>query len=408
MRRNLLSLLTGGAFLAALSAHLLVPAEVDAQSPPQGPPSPTSNANAVLSNNLTSVLAGIIQSTLVAENAALAADPNFHAVITAGTAVSFPSMGQTTNFYQPNQFFADVPYTILYNVTNISVNVGGSWIPYAPTAIIGQDLHLQATCQGWFTGRGALTYNVVPSPASYVGDANFPNPQVGTLLQQIIPNFVNTVVKAKFSTYGTGSQGALVESGAACRSLGTPGPVILTADQARISNQPPDVSSPYILFDPPVGPISIQEPVTVKLTRIHRLELDDIDGQPAYLPVETPILDFFAGFTHLHIKLPAMSEGQTFIPTSDNIASTIVPLESGTLVLQGVMTYENLSHQDMAFLTFSRNLDYGAGKQTLYTPKQILVRGFVADPASPSPTPGSAYEITLEITAPPVQTGGAQ
>jgi hypothetical protein len=100
-----------------------------------------------------------------------------------------------------------------------------------------------------------------------------------------------------------------------------------------------------------------------------------------------------------------MSEGQTFLPTGDNVASTTVPLESGSLVLQAVMTYEHLPHQDMAFLTFSRNLDYGAGKQTLYTPKQILLRGFVANPASPSPAPGSAYEITLEITAPPVLTG---
>jgi len=409
MKRNLLSLLSAGAFFAAVSTYLLVPTEVAAQSPPQGPPSPTPNAHAVLSNNLTGVLAGTIQSALDAENAALASDPNFHAVITATPVVSFPFMGQTTNFYQPNQFFADVPYSIRYNVTNISVQVGGSSIPYTQTAIIGQDLHLQATCQGWFTGRGALTYNVVPSPASYVGDTNFPNPQVGTLLQQIIPNFVNSAVKAKFAAYGTGSEGALVDNGAACRSLGTPGPVIFIADQALISNQPPDVvGSPYILFDPPVPPITNQEPVTVKLTRIHRLELDGVDGQPAYLPVETPILDFFAGFTHLHIKLPAMTEGQTFIPTSDNVASTIVPLESGTLVLQGVMTYEGLPHQDMAFLTFSRNLDYGAGKQTLYTPKQILARGFVADPSSPSPTPGSAYEITLEITAPPVQAGGAQ
>ena len=405
MKRNLLSLLSAGAFCAAVSTYLLVPTEVAAQSPPQGPPSPTPNAHAVLSNNLTGVLAGAIQSALVAENAALATDPNFHAVITATPVVSLPFMGQTTDFYQPNQFFADVPYSILYKVTNISVQVGGSWNPYAPTAIIGQDLHLQATCQGWFTGRGALTYKVVPSLASYFGDTNFPNPQVGTLLQQIIPNFVNTVVKAKFSAYGTGSDGALVDNGAACRSLGTPGPVIFISDQARISNQPPDVGSPYILFDPPVGPISSQEPVTVKLTRIHRLELDGIDGQPAYLPVETPILDFFAGFTHLHIKLPAMTEGSNVFSYQRQCS---VYARAARVRHTGSAGRHDLGappHQDMAFLTFSCNLDYGAGKQTLYTPKQILVRGFVADPASPSPTPGSAYEVTLEITAPPVQTG---
>jgi hypothetical protein len=404
MIRKLLWFLTVGAFYAALSTYLLVPIEVAAQSPPQGPPPATPNARVVLSNNLTGVLRDTIQPAIDAENAALLNDPNFHAVISVSLIVSPPFMGQTTNFDQPNQFFADVPYSIIYSVTNISVQVGGSWIPYPQTAIIGQDLNLQATCDGWFTGRGALTYSVVPSPAAYFGDTNFPNPQVGILLQQIIPNFVNTVVKAKFAAYGTGPEGELVDSGAACRSLGTPQPIIFIAHQAQDSIQPQDTGSPDILFDPPPSPITIgQDTVTVKVTRIHRLELDGVDGQPAYSAVETPILDFFAGFTHLHIKLPAMIEGQTFIPTSDNVATTLVPVESGTLVLLGVMTYEGIPHEDMAFLTFSRNLDFGAGKQTLYTPKQILLRGIAATTA-PVP-PGAAYEITVEITAPPVLIG---
>jgi hypothetical protein len=81
-------------------------------------------------------------------------------------------------------------------------------------------------------------------------------------------------------------------------------------------------------------------------------------------------------------------------------------VESGTLVLLAVMTYEGLTHEDMAFLTFSRNLDYGSGTQTLDTPKQVLLRGLTA--GSPSTVPDAAYEITVEITAPPVSVGGAQ
>ena len=99
-----------------------------------------------------------------------------------------------------------------------------------------------------------------------------------------------------------------------------------------------------------------------------------------------------------------MTEGQTFVPTRNNVATTLVPVETGTLVVLGVMTYEGLTHQDMAFLTFSRNLDYGAGQQILDTPKPLLVRGLVVG-SQPSPGSEAAYEITLEVTAPPVPIG---
>jgi hypothetical protein len=402
MNRNLISLVTAGAFYAALSTYLLVPTKVAAQSPSQGPPAASANARHVLVDNLTTALTNIIQPAVSAENAALASDPNFHAVITPVAIPSFPYMGQTGSFDQPNQFFADVPYSFIYRVTNISVKVNGSFVPYPDTAIIGQDIDLRAICSGWFTGRGALTYSVVTGQAGYVGNTNFPNPEVGALLQVIIPNFVNTVVNAKVASYPAGSQA--VESGAGCRSLGTfPPVVIFVANQGQSGSQPSD--SPAIIFDPPalVPPIvTNMNSVTVTVTRIRRLELHAFNGQPAYAAVETPTLDFFAGFTHLHIQLPAMSEGQSFVPTSDNVATTLVPLESGTLVLLGVMTYEDLTHEDSAFVTFSRNLDFGAGTQTLDTPKQVLRLTMIGKPGT---TSGPAYEITVEITAPPVQIG---
>jgi hypothetical protein len=404
MNRNMLTFLKVGALYATVSTYLLVPTEVAAQSPAQGPPAATANARQVPVSALTTALMNIIQAAVAAENAALASDPNFHAVITPEPISSFPYMGQTGNFDQPNQFFADVPYSFLYRVTNVSVRVNGSFVPYPEVAIIGQDLDLRATCSGWFTGRGALTYSVVTGQAGYVGDTNFPNPQVGVLLQQIIPNFVNTVVNGKVASYPAGSQA--VDSGAACRSLGTlPTVVIFVANQGQSGSQPPDSDPLAITFDPPgiVPPIAtILNSVTVKVTGIRRLALHGLNGLPTYATVETPILDFFAGFTHLHIQLPAMSEGQSFVPTTDNVATTLVPIQSGTLVLLGVMTYEDLTHEDSAFVTFSRNLDFGAGAQTFDTPKQVLTK--LAVISKPVTSSGPAYEITVEVTAPPVQT----
>jgi hypothetical protein len=387
MKRNLLSFLPAVATYAALSAYLLVPAEVAAQSPPQGPPPASSRAQAIPVFSLNDSMFNIVKPVVAAEDAALVNDPNFHATITADVYYSNPVLAPTTNLDQPNQLFASVPYTILYTVSNISVKVNGSWVPYDQTATIGQDLKLQASCEGWFTGRGALTYNVtVVSPAILLQNPQLPNIQLVVFLEQVLPNFVNSQVTPQFASFGTSSSVPVLASGDACSSLG-------------VSASGPD-QYPLIFFDLPAktSPITGQDnPVTVKVTRIHRLELDGADGLPAYSAVETPTLDFFAGFTHLRFELPSMTEGQTFIPTSDNEASTQVPLESGTLVLLGVMTYKDIPNKDNAFLTFSRNLDYGAGKQTLYTPK-VLLKGVAS-------SGGPAYEITLEITAPPVSIG---
>ncbi len=344
-------------------------------------------AQAISGFSLNDSIFNVVKPIVDAENAALVNDPNFHAKLSAEVYYSNPVLTPTTNLNQPNQFFAATPYTILYTVSNISVKVNGSWVPYNQKAVIGQDLQLQTSCEGWFTGQGAISYKVsVVSPAILLQNPQLPNIQTVTFLQEVLPNFVNSQVTPQFAGFGTSSSAPVLASGAACSSLGVPPSA---ADQA-----------PLIFFDPPVrtSPITVQNnPVTVKVTRIHRLELDGVDGLPSYSAVETPTLDLFAGFTHLHFELPSMTEGQTFLPTSGNEASTLVPLETGTLVVLGVMTYKDIPNTDNAFLTFSKNLDYGAGKQTLYTPK-VLIKGV---PSSAGP----AYEITLEISAPPVMIG---
>jgi hypothetical protein len=302
-------------------------------------------------------------------------------------------MSSNPSLYRPSQLLANVPYTILYKVTNISAFTGNAWVEWdGETAIIGQEVFVSAECNGWFTGRGTLTYFVGWQQASYSGTTLFPNPQTGVLLQQIIPNFVNTSVTATFANYASGLEGELVSSGAACRTLGTP------------SNPPPPSADPaYILFDPAGNrpPVTtVQNSVTVKVTRIHRLELHGIDGLPIYETVENPVLVLWAGFTEIQFNnLPAMVEGDTFEPTTDNEATTLVPIETGTLVVLGIMSYgQDVAHVDPTFVSFSRNLDFGSGKQTLYTTKKLL-----------SLSNGlPAYEITLEITAPPVSTGTAQ
>jgi len=386
MNRNLFSHL----FCAALAAQLLVPAQVAAQpSPVQGPPFSTLSVEtrSVPFTALTGALSDTIKPVIDAENFALLSGQNARGVISAIPAIGpgFAGGGQTANVDQPNQFFDNVPSSIVYTVSQISVNIQGTWVPVPGTAIVQQGLQIQAFCEGWFTGHGALTYNVVAFPAAYVGGVNLSIPQLAVFVEETVPDFVNNVVTPKLASFGTGSEAGAVETGAACRTLSL---------QVQ-PNLPVPPNVPAIIFDPPlrVPPGANQPVVTVTVTRIHRLELHGVDGLPAYKAVEDPILDFFAGFTHLRFELPAMTEGQTFIPTIDNVATTLVPLETGQLVLLGVMTYRDIANVDSAFLTFSGSS--GAGKQTLYTPKSVVL--------THASKGGPGYEITIEVTMPPGQ-----
>jgi len=116
----------------------------------------------------------LINLELATENAALAKDPNFHAVLTAAPDAAGAELSQTNNTDAPNQFIAIAPYTMFYWVRDISVRVGNTWVPVADSGTIAQDINVSAACEGWFTGSGTLTYTATADHASYIGSTNFP------------------------------------------------------------------------------------------------------------------------------------------------------------------------------------------------------------------------------------------
>jgi len=97
-----------------------------------------------------------------------------------------------------------------------------------------------------------------------------------------------------------------------------------------------------------------------------------------------------------------MIDGQTFVPTEGNILTTLVPIETGNLVLIGTMTYEGLPMEDSSFVTYGQNVNFGAGVQTFDVSKRWLQRIVLGKAIYGS---GPGYEITVEIVPPPVVIG---
>src|SRR5438094_611496 len=148
--QNTLSRFAAGAVCAVVLSHgLFVQARAAAQPPAQGPAAASQDAQSVPVAALTGSLLTIINAQVATENAALAVDPSHRAVISAAIQAHTPYMTTTTHTNKPNQFYADVPFTVTYHVSNIQANVFGVWIPYPFDRDITQDIELQATCEGW-------------------------------------------------------------------------------------------------------------------------------------------------------------------------------------------------------------------------------------------------------------------
>jgi hypothetical protein len=380
-------------YVAALSTNLFVPTRAAAQPPPQGPPAATLNAQSVPADLLNGVLMSTIDTQVAAENAILAADPNHRAVISASSQRLTPFMMYTTDPDKPNQFYAEIPVTVTYHVTDIKAKVLGTWISYPFDRTITQYVSLQATCEGWYTGSGKLTYTAVVSPAYLEGDHSFAEEAIGAILLELIPNFVDHAIADAIKNVPSGT--ISIGSGVACRTLG-------------VATKPQGFPFDSVEYDPPTGlhsPIKTSlNQITVRITQIKRLPLHTLAGGAVYDVIEAPFLDFYAGYSHTLIPFPQMAEGQVVVaPPQANTVQTGVPSSSSLLVLIGAISYGGvIQENDSAFVTFGSSSSFGSGTHTFQVMKHWV---------EPSPIPGSkplarsgpAYEITVEISSPATQ-----
>jgi hypothetical protein len=155
---------------------------------------------------------------------------------------------------------------------------------------------------------------------------------------------------------------------------------------------------------PGVPPGAEPEPpqMTVRPVRIKRLPAHMPGGGVVYEQVETPLLEFWAGFGNWNYQLPPMLEGQEVILPASAIGVVPRPASGTSLVViaNTIQNSGNSGTKDSAYRAFSSSSNFGSGTQT------VVVRKTYWEPPMPpfttKPTmhtiPG--YEITFEVVVP--------
>lgn len=386
--RNVQSRFAVSALLVLSSCLLTVPA-IDAANPPaQGPPPASPKAQSLKVADLTSVVEALVTGKVDQENVNFANSKSYRALIQASFVQQTPHMTTTNYPNKPNEFIADITYNVTYQVSQIQANIAGVWISYPFTRTLTQQIDVEHGCEGWSTGSGVISTTIVSGPVFLLGDHSFAEEAFGVLLLEEIPQYVDSQISSALAAFAASS--TTLSNGAACRSLGVS--TIAAGNQVDL-----------VTYDPPVkeGPGSVPPPnITVRVTQVHRLQVLDADGQPVYNQVELPHIDIYAGFTHLLLQVPPMTQGQTVSLTSDNTLETPIPPNPELLVLIASVSSGNDNvNADSAFATFGPSSGFGNGTDVLYTPKHWIQPVTQMGGKQVSATaPG--YEITFEIATP--------
>jgi hypothetical protein len=365
------------------AAIIFIAAMANAQPPAQGPQSPTQNALTLEGSGLTQMLVNSTNQGVATANANLAANQSKHATISWSYDTWFPYVAQTQYKDRPNEFYVNKSYILTFNVDNISTKEGGVWVPYPFSRTISQSIDIHILCEGWQTGKGALTYNVIFQPAYLDPDHSILEDFLGA---DFIPNYVDSQIRQAM-TFPGGTQ--VIQTGQACYSLGVPSP---PADAYAFDLQPTHRVSVL-----PVPEISI------RVMSVTRLALHNRYGV-LYEVLETPHLDLWAFWSRLHLDLPSMVEGQTVVPATNAVIRTPVPGDNGQLVLIADMTYDGLPQEDSAFAVFGKSSNFGNGTQKLTTPKTWWEPPSDLTHGKPIMWTGDGYQVILEISSPTNRT----
>jgi hypothetical protein len=375
--------------LVVLSSCLLTVQAIDAANPPaQGPPPASSKAQSLQVSDLTSVVQAVVTGTVDKENANLANNNSHRAFIQVSPIVPQTPFMTTTNYHnQPNEFIAEITYNLTYQVSQIQVNTFLGWISYPFTRTLTQQIDVFHGCEGWSTGSGVISSTIFAGPLFLQGDS-IAEEAINALLLDEIPQYVDSQINSALGAFATGSSN--LPNGAPCRSLG-------------VSTIAAGNSADLVTYDPPVrqGPGSVPPPnITVRVTKVHRLQVLDSNNQPVYNPSEFPEIDIYAGFTHLLLDVPPMIQGQTVTLTTNNTLETPIPPNPELLVLiANVSSGNDDVNADYAFRTFGATSGFGNGTEVMYTPKHWIQTGRQPGAKQVSVTaPG--YELTFEISTP--------
>jgi hypothetical protein len=150
----------------------------------------------------------------------------------------------------------------------------------------------------------------------------------------------------------------------------------------------------YVTPSPSIPP-AVNPQISIRVTEVQRLNTS------AYYPVETPILELYAGYQRLVLDLPPMAPNQSFFPDATAVVWSPVPptttAYSAPLVLiANTRILDNI--EDSTFDVFDATSNFGAGTQTAVTTK--ITSQFSPFYRKPIIVRSNGYQITLQIIGP--------
>ncbi len=317
--------------------------------------------------------------------------PDHGAMITATKTRYSPVLAQTLYPDRPNDNVAKITYFVTYNLSRIYGCSGGVCFEYPWSRTVSQSIHVYVSCAEWHTGNGDLNLKTVLSEPYMDPDHSWSEDIIGGIaFANLIPNYVDSRIRASLSSFGGGESKSLEKP---CNRLG----VTSFPDNPQleyISFNYVYVSSRFHLATPQI---------TVRVTQVRRLMLHDLSGNVVRYDTETPMLEFYVGYSQIVLTMPPMLEGQAYFPTA-NAEITLPAPSSGQLFLIASMRDLNHDVRDPTFVVLDKNSNWGNSTQRLNTPKIWSER----DPFLKKPllmrAPG--YEVTVQIigTGPTVTT----
>ncbi|MBM3786479.1 MAG: hypothetical protein FJW30_19135 [Acidobacteria bacterium] len=286
---------------------------------------------------------------------------------------------------EPNHRFVNVPHHITITISGIAEKKAGLWVPYPWNRTVIVNTDMMAFCRGWETGTGQVTIESNSQTPYLDADPSFSEQFVNFFLNHSLTAKVDAKVRAALRNVQIESTASGVPS--ECNALtydsGVAGP-----DDDKIVWQK---LLPYTSL--------LSPSFSVKPVKIKRLAARNLNGGVLYDAVETPLVDFWAGYTRTSFQVNSMTEGQEISLAATPAITTRIPNGASVLLTVASMNYSGNGLEDNAFRTFNGAANFGIGTQTIIlkkvyttiTPGQKPVKWYVP-----------AYEITFTVT----QAGG--
>jgi hypothetical protein len=376
-------------------AFLTFAALLNGQSypPAQGPPnvSGTNIADFRVDQWLTGVLRAAIQLKLDELNAQLAQPGDFHARLSISEIRAYnPYLTQTQYLDQPNHRYVGIDHIVILRLSDISYK--GFGYPWGRSISISIDLGV--FCNGWELGTGRLAVRGESDPPYLDPDPPFSEEVVNVLLGGWLVDLVNAKIR---QALGGGSvfAGELIGQ---CVSLGASIGSLETHEDDLIRYNNPPVPRPGV----PPGVEYQMPPITVRPVRVKRLQAHRTGGSVVYDQVESPFLEFWAGFGRWYYQLPPMLEGQEVLLAAAPI--TVIPRPAGgaSLVVIANTTHNN-GPKDSGYQVFSSSVNFGSGTQTVVVRKTYWEPPMPPFTTKPTMHKIAGYEITFEVVVPAVR-----